>query len=56
MGNIWFTGLDKDIWSKPDYKDLICVDETDTWATQYLFLKYHDIIGKRIHVSHISSN
>ena len=51
MGNIWFIGLDREIWSKPDHNDLVCLDEADTWATQYLFLLYHDIIGKRIHVS-----
>ncbi|KAM7215471.1 hypothetical protein V8F06_009137 [Rhypophila decipiens] len=53
MGNIWFTGVDKDVWSpEPDSKhDLVCVDDTGPWITQYLVLLYHDILGRHVHRS-----
>ncbi|KAM7198542.1 hypothetical protein V8F33_005048 [Rhypophila sp. PSN 637] len=47
------TGVDKDVWSpEPDSKhDLVCVDDTGPWITQYLVLLYHDILGRHVHRS-----
>jgi hypothetical protein len=56
MGDVRLVGADKDIWSKPDYGDLVCVDESEAWTTRQLILLYHRYIGKHIHVRRLSSD
>jgi hypothetical protein len=51
MGNILLTGRDSNIWSDSDRKDLVCLDTSDSYATQALARLYHYLLGRHIHVS-----
>jgi hypothetical protein len=50
MGNVRLTGEDRKIWSDPSYRDLVCIDNTDTWLMHQTVLLYHELVGKRVHV------
>lgn len=51
MGNVRLTSLDRDVWSKPDLNDMVCLDEPQTWAMHNMTHLYHKIFGKHLHVN-----
>jgi hypothetical protein len=57
MGNVRLVGGDRNTWSEPACKDLVCLEDApNIWATQSLVLLYHDYIGRYLHVGCVAEN